>query len=243
MTELNQTASIESVAPTAEELEFDDTSPTRPDRESTKSQRRLDARTWEPRFGGAALRRTIELGNPDLRRWWNVMFVRYQVAVHAMLSVLPNVGSMDEAEKAVQALGTSMDAIENELNLEFERLRVFAERAGYTELPAKDYGKAEKVEVRSYTPAAGRWLRLIQRLDDLFWQVDYLWLDGSMNYKHRWELIFRWRNLMWGQIRSAQNSWIATRKLLRERTASAATAPARTNGKGAAKPEAEEVVA
>lgn len=207
-------------------------------RETYKRQRRLDARTWVPRETSAVVFREVEIGSQTLQRQWNLIFVTAQTAMYMLQHVVPSTGSMEQSHGIEQVLNDRMVELETALREEMQRLTHLAAGDGIDQIPAKDYTQAEKIRVPIYTPGAGSYLSLILKLDELFWMVDYLWIQGVIKPEHRWQVINSWKKKIWESVRETVNLWKRARKALndaqREKLAKLNARRARSNDKSAA---------
>ena len=186
------------------------------ERSARKQARRQDARTWTPREAVAVINVPIELGHPTLRRSWNVMFVRTQIALHMLQEVLPTNGGVEAARTVEGLVHDRLSELEQQLSDEHARISAVAAKDGITTFPAKSYTEIEKLEVPIFTPGAARYLRLLNGVDELLWRVDYLWLQGSIQLAHKWQLVNQWKRLLWGFVRFVVETWVRARSSLQD---------------------------
>lgn len=186
------------------------------ERSALKQARRQDARDWAPREDVAVIHVPIELGHPALRRAWNVMFVRTQIAHHMLQRVLPDNGGVEPARAVENLLYERLAALEQNLADELARINAVAAKDGIEEFPAKSYTAIEKLNVPVFTPSAARYLRLLRGVDELLWRVEYLWLQGSIQLAHKFQLVNAWKRLLWGFVRFSVETWVRARRSLQD---------------------------
>lgn len=186
------------------------------ERARRKQQRRLDALTWTPQESAAVLHEELVLGHRTLQRTFNLWFVRTQIAMHKLQQELPNIGTTDQVKGSTEILEMQLKEIEKELGDELSRLTALAKNDGIDSFPPKSYSHPISLRVPVYAPGAARVLRLIRRLDDLFWALDYLFISGSINAQHKVNIINRWKRLMWGLVHGQTRVWTRARDALRK---------------------------
>src|SRR5690606_29030158 len=185
------------------------------EREAHKRQRRLDARTWVPRDASAAVvYRDVEIGSQSLQRLWNPVFVASQTAMYMLQHVVPSTGSMEQSRGIEQILAERRAELDEALRTEMERLSHLAAGDGIDQIPAKEFTQAEQIRVPIFTPGAGAYLSLILKLDELFWMVDYLWIQGVIKPEHRWQIINSWKRKIGDSSRSTISLWQRAKKAL-----------------------------
>ncbi|OGU21651.1 MAG: hypothetical protein A2580_18250 [Hydrogenophilales bacterium RIFOXYD1_FULL_62_11] len=203
------------------------------DREERKRQRRLDAREWAPRENVAVIHKDITLGSKMLTKNWNVLFVRAQTTMHMLQEIVPSEGQMEQSRGIEQVLEERLSALTVEITNERARLITLAKAEGIDEIPEKDYTQGEDIHVPIYTPGANKYLGILLQVDELFWLVDYLWLQGTIKTEHKYQVINRFRRLLWDMVKFTTTTWIRARQSLQstqqERNAKQAAKRARTN--------------
>lgn len=189
------------------------------ERDRRKQQQRVDAREWFPRESVAVLHRQVHLGSPTLVKAWNALFVRTQIAMHMLQEVLPSTGEMEQARGVEKLLDERLTTLESELQAERTRLMALAASDGISpeEIPAKSYPGSQDINVPIFTPGARRYLNLLNSVDELFWLTDYLWLSGMIRLDHKWQIVNRWKRLLWDFVKFTTQTWIRARGSLRRK--------------------------
>lgn len=186
------------------------------ERTQRKDQKRLDALTWTPPDSAAVLYEDLSLGHKTLQRNFNLWFVRSQIAMYKLQSDMADYSSDEQFRGAGEVVEMQLQEIEKELADEHARLLEVAKAEGIESFPAKGFNQPVTLRVPKYTPGAGRVLRLIRKLDDLFWALDVLFISGSIKSDHKNNLINRWKRLMWGLVRAQTQVWVRVRDSLRD---------------------------
>ena len=229
---------FESATPTVPEA-FEADGPAN-EREQRKRERRLDARSWAPRESVPVVHHDIVVGTDTIRRTWNLLFVRAQTTLYMLQTIVPSQGALEEGRELDAILLERLQNLESELQNERERLVTVAKADGIDNFPEKSYTNAEKIRVPIYTPAAARYLRLILSIDDMFWMLDYLWLNGLIKNTHKWQVINRWKRLLWDFVRFTTTTWIRARASLRSKQSARRDRNTRKGAESTANPGAVE---
>jgi len=187
------------------------------ERNRRKEQKRLDALTWVPPNESVPVRyQDVELGHKTVQRNFNVWFVQIQIVMHKLQNFLPEQKSVGE-EKASEVLGlidARIQAIEKAVDDEIGRLRIVA-KENDIDLGEKAFSSAIKLTVPRFTPFASRMLRVIRRVDELYWMAESLWIEGAIKEKHKWNIVNQYRKLLWTFVRETTAIWVRARNSLR----------------------------
>lgn len=194
---------------------FAETSKASKEREARKQQKRIDAREWHPRENVAVIYRDLTLGSPTLSKGWNPLFVRAQIAMHMLQEVLPSTGELEQARVVEKLVDERLTTLEAEYQDELSRLMAIAKGDGHDTIPAKSYPNMVPMGVPVFTPGAGRYLSLLSKVDNLFWLADYLWINGMIKTDHKWQIVNRWKRLLWDFVKFSTQTWIRARASLR----------------------------
>lgn len=219
MTDLSQTADQET---SKEELETpipEDAvaQPANTERAQRKEQKRIDARSWFPRENVAVIMTDLLVGSPSITKLWNATFARTQIAMHMLQEVVPSTGEMESARGVEKLIDERLTSMESELENEYARLMTLAAGEGIASIPPKNYPNMGAVTLPVFTPGAGRFLRLLAKIDNLFWLTDYLWLQGIIKLDHKWQIVNRWKRLIWDFVKFTTQTWIRNRASLRRK--------------------------
>lgn len=185
------------------------------EREARKQQKRIDAREWAPRESVAVIYRDLTLGSPTLSKAWNALFVRAQIAMHMLQEVLPSTGELEQARVVEKLVDERLTTLEAEYQNEYSRLIAIAKADGYETIPEKCYPGMQPMSVPVFTPGSGRYLALLTKVDNLFWLTDYLWINGLLKTDHKWQIVNRWKRLLWDFVKFSTQTWIRARSSLR----------------------------
>jgi len=192
-----------------------------------KQQRRVDSRNWYPRENVAVLMTPFQVGSPYISKLWNATFARTQIAMHMLLEVVPSQGEMEQARGVEKTLDERMTTIESEIDNEIKRLKAIATAEGIVDIPSMSYPNIQAVELPVFTPGAGRFLRLLGKVDHLFWMTDYLWIQGVLKIDHKWQIINTYKRQIWEFVKFTTMTWVRARSSLRRKQEQQA---ARRNG-------------
>lgn len=191
------------------------------ERDKRKAQKRLDALTWVPPNDSVPVRlQDVELGHKTVQRNFNVWFVQIQIVMHKLQNFLPEQKSVgeDKASEVLDVIDARISAIEKAVDDEIGRLRIVA-KENDIDLGEKSFSNAIKLTVPRFTPFASRMLRVIRRVDELYWMAESLWIEGAIKEKHKWNIVNQYRKLMWTFVRETTAIWVRARNSLRaERT-------------------------
>lgn len=185
------------------------------ERQARKNQRRIDALTWAPTESTARILQTINIGSQPVRKSWNEVFARAQSTLHMLQQIVPSSGLMEQSRGIEKVLNDRLTALETDLRAEMERLHHLAKHEGIESIPPKDFSQGQSFDVYIYTQGAGRYLRVIVNVDDLFWMIDYLWLQGVLNNDHRFQLTNQWKKKLWENVMEITHLWKRARSALR----------------------------
>ena len=186
-------------------------------RNERKEQKRLDWREWRPSENAPMLSEKIVIGHPVLRRLFDLVFIRGQIATYMLQSKTSRSAVEEEARQRVEeVLETSLQTIEKELAAERARLLEFAKGDGITQFPEKSYVRLEELEVAKFSPGAGRLLRIFRGLDDIFWMLEVLFINGTIKLAHKVNVTNRWKRMLWELVRSQTNTWVRMRDAMRD---------------------------
>lgn len=104
--------------------------------------------------------------------------------------------SNDRAKKQLLAIEDLLTArfneIEKEMHAERERLKVLTANVG-TQI-AKYYTHNEAIEIKVFSPSYGRYIELIQRMDECINYLDGLWMSRVISNAERTASLLRWQN-------------------------------------------------
>jgi len=190
--------------------------PRNAERQARKRQRRIDALTWVPSESTARIMQSIEIGSQPVRKSWNEVFARAQSTLHMLQQIVPSSGQMEQSRGIEQVLNDRLTALETDLRAEMERLRHLAKHEGIETIPPKDFTQSQSFDVAIYTQGAARYLRVIVNVDELFWMIDYLWIQGVLKNDHRWQLTNQWKKKLWENVMAITQLWKRARSALRE---------------------------
>lgn len=187
------------------------------ERNQRKAQKRIDWRTWRPSENTAVLNESVVLGHPVLRRLFDLAFVRGQIATYMMQSKISRSAEEEEARQRVdEVIEMSLQEVERELKAERARLLEFAKGDGIAEFPAKSYVVMEEITVPKYSPGAARLLRIFRGLDDIFWMLEVLFINGTIKLSHKMNVINRWKKILWDLVRKQTAAWVHMRDAMRD---------------------------
>lgn len=187
------------------------------ERNQRKAQKRIDWRTWRPNENAAVLTESVVLGHPILRRLFELAFVRGQIATYMLQSKVSRSPEEEDARQRVEeVIEMTLVEVEKELRAERARLLEFAKGDGITEFPAKSYVVMEELTVPKFSPGAARLLRIFRGLDDIFWMLEVLFINGTIKLGHKLNVTNRWKKIMWDLVRKQTQAWVHMRNAMRD---------------------------
>lgn len=208
---------------------------TRKRRQNTRSL--LD---WRPDDAVTMTTQELEICSPLLRRNVNRMGIRAQLSFYLLQRVLPSSGLVEEAQRFEEAFGEKIVALETEIEMANEELRLLARKDGIETLPNKSSTAPMVLSVPIYTPGMHRFVRLMRNLDSYYCALDYLWMNGLVATDYQWDRINHFRRRLWEEIQFLNRSWQHARAVLRDfQEGRRAARPAR-NGEATAQPAEPE---
>lgn len=187
------------------------------ERTARKEQKRIDWRDWRPTENAAMLNEKIVIGHPVLRRLFDLVFIRGQIATYMLQSKTSRSAIEEDARQRVEeVIETTLQKVEKELAGERARLLEFAKGDGISEFPAKNYVVLEELNVCKFSPGASRLLRIFRGLDDIFWMLEVLFINGTIKLSHKINVTNRWKKLLWELVRTQTNTWVTMRNAMRD---------------------------
>lgn len=212
-----------------------------PERAQRQRPQKVDALTWRPRENAAFLTRPVTFTHPILIRSWNPLLARAQITMFMLQEVTATAASIEEARQVEIVINDMLGKLESALEAEISRLKHLYANDGYDEYPPKNYTGSASFDIPVFSPGAGRFLSILAKVDDLFWMVEVLRLQGIIKLEHKHQLLNQWKSLLWGHSRTCNSMWVATKKIIvakqaRERERDAQKKPPRAK---AAKSDAQ----
>jgi len=185
------------------------------ERNEKKAQRRLDALTWVPEGDSTAVRHEpLELGHKTVQRNFGLWYVQIQIVMHKLQNFLPREIGEAKAAELLDIVDARIAAVEKAVDDEIGRLKVVA-RENDIELGEKSFSSPESKVVPIYTPFARRMLRVIRRIDELYWMAESLWIEGAIKDSHKWNMINFHRKALWTFVKETTTLWVRARNSLR----------------------------
>ena len=185
-----------------------------PERAQRARPKNVDALTWRPRENAAFLSRPCTFSHPILVRSWNPLLARTQITMFMLQEVTVSAASIEEARQVEQIINDKLGKLESSLEAEMTRLKTLYANEGYDTFPPKNYTGSASFDIPVFTPGAGRFLSILAKVDDLFWMVEVLRLQGTIKLEHKHGLLNQWKSLLWGHSRECNSMWVQTKKII-----------------------------
>jgi hypothetical protein len=167
----------------------------KPKSKSKYPKQRPFARQYSPSESSAVMQRGLTLKSLQAQRIFKSHFDPGSSAIYyivKMMKILKAPPSLIQSTKA--ELLTIVNELEQELDAELARLSPILEGELYDSVA---YTKPIEVVARFHTPLAGRWLSLIQKLDQVVECIDTLWMGSHPDYiddDTQLEAVTMWQN-------------------------------------------------
>jgi len=156
-------------------------SPAKQNSALARMKRKDDARLWVPR--GSTAYKTIELSlsSENAQKLFHLAFVNAQRSLHLFFDNLPeNDQAMIAAEKVIN---TKFEDVEKRFKLHLDTLKATA--SAVVADPMSGYSSPIKLEIRMYTPEAGRFASLLLCFDEIERWIEVVHFAGKMSRHHR----------------------------------------------------------
>lgn len=172
----------------------------KPKQTKLKPKRKKNDMTWSPSASHPRGKKKIELQSEYAKR---VFEDGYERTTHSLyeLEVMLRVLSLSEKETDIveKRVNERFAETESDLEQEIEQMQTLVDqqkqRGNIIEIDG--YTKPYVGEAIFYSPQSGRYLKLIQRMDNLMGLIDQLWMLNVLNPKQRFNGTIGWqRRLM-----------------------------------------------
>jgi hypothetical protein len=147
---------------------------------------------FKPRSSHAVWKRPITLQSHTAQKVYEGCWQSIQETFFYLDVILGWQGDLaDEALASLfEVLETRFDQYEKELDAETKRLKKVSEAIGSR--TSVNYENVDKLQLQVYSPSAGRYAELIEKLDEMVSWLDSLWFAGRVKPKDRITTCRQW---------------------------------------------------
>lgn len=143
-----------------------------------RTARRDDEMQWRPTGSVTVVDMPVTLFHHIMQRHMSMFYGRAQRALHTLVTVAPFVLDSQAANDLEDMVVLSIDTLAAEVDNEIKRFDAMFEHMGLR--ADKKATEIKHLNAPRYTPYSGKLVSLMERIDHLFWQVDVLWITGSI---------------------------------------------------------------
>lgn len=184
-----------------------------------RSPRHAVARTladWRPDDNVTMIFQDLELTHPFVCRNYSRIGVRAQLSLFMLQRVLPsNPATLAMGQEFNKAFDARMAEVEALIEEDNKVLLTAAREYGIRTIPQTQSTKPVVASVPIFSPGMGAFIKMFRKIDTLLSSAEYLWLNSVIPTEHQQQLINKYRDQLWGEVRFLQSAWVQARRALR----------------------------